>query len=316
MPTLKSKEEELLLFKRNQSSWVRRQEEVHTRIKERKGVAKGKFVRREDQDSLGPSKYQQHTWIYRPSREYQSSSLETIELAAGEGELQLRMKKNKKNCLRARLVGDEQVRIASTKIDGIGPKKPFSLIRYVTETKQFCSVSLFFLDSEDEPAGPNIIYEEPDDEASSSYKDVYNATLPARKTFSIVIFLASSVRRVKREMLSISQKQISPPLLPRSFYQGIERKDPGPEQVGLGYRAVSAVGGDRGRASQMVPYEVSIGLILIVYHVSAFGSAKAISQISPNPTQERTEGNRSMGNVRVSSQGSFFIMGHKAGSFI
>ncbi|KAH0694192.1 hypothetical protein KY285_021289 [Solanum tuberosum] len=36
--------------------------------------------RREDQDSLGPSKDQQHTWIYRPSREYQSSSLETIEL--------------------------------------------------------------------------------------------------------------------------------------------------------------------------------------------------------------------------------------------
>ncbi|KAH0670341.1 hypothetical protein KY285_024930 [Solanum tuberosum] len=178
-----SKEEELLLFKRNQSSWVRRQEEVHTRIEEagliepgsakddgkgcltaamesaalaavllpglggvviggavalnsffemriidffiaqaresiclrpdflkwdsekvefsnpRKGVAKGKFVRREDQDSLGPSKDQQHTWIYRPSREYQSSSLETIELAAGEGELQLRKKKNKKNCL-------------------------------------------------------------------------------------------------------------------------------------------------------------------------------------------------------------------------
>lgn len=26
------------------------------------------------------------------------------------------------------------------------------------------------------------------------------------------------------------------------------REDPGPEQVGLGYRAVSAVGGDRGRA--------------------------------------------------------------------
>lgn len=26
------------------------------------------------------------------------------------------------------------------------------------------------------------------------------------------------------------------------------REDPGPEQVGLGYRAVSAVGGERGRA--------------------------------------------------------------------
>uniref|UniRef100_M1BGV2 Uncharacterized mitochondrial protein n=1 Tax=Solanum tuberosum TaxID=4113 RepID=M1BGV2_SOLTU len=96
----------------------------------------------------------------------------------------------------------------------------------------------------DEPADPNIIYEEPDDEASSSDKDVSDATLPARRTFSIVIFLASSVRRDKREMLSISQKQISPPMLPRSAYRGIERKDPGPEQVGLGYRAVSAVEGD------------------------------------------------------------------------
>ena len=30
----------------------------------------------------------------------------------------------------------------------------FSLIRYVTET--ICSVSVFFSDSEDEPANPNI----------------------------------------------------------------------------------------------------------------------------------------------------------------
>lgn len=45
-------------------------------------------------------------------------------------------------------------------------------------------------------------------------------------------------------MLSISQKQIPPPLmLPRSAYRGREREDRGPEQVGLGYRAVSAVGG-------------------------------------------------------------------------
>nr|YP_010352572.1 hypothetical protein MFQ53_mgp54 [Bidens parviflora]YP_010352754.1 hypothetical protein MZG22_mgp51 [Bidens pilosa]UIR98927.1 hypothetical protein [Bidens parviflora]UIR99234.1 hypothetical protein [Bidens pilosa] len=33
------------------------------------------------------------------------------------------------------------------------------------------------------------------------------------------------------------------PMLLRSAYRVIERKDPGPEQVGLGYRAVSAVGG-------------------------------------------------------------------------
>lgn len=123
----------------------------------------------------------------------------------------------------------------------------FSLIRYVTETIR--SVSVFFSDSEGEPADPNIIYEEPDDEASSSDKDVSDATLPARPTFSIVIFLAGSVRREKREMLSISQKRIPPPpMLPRSAYRGIEREDRVSEQVGLGYRAVSAVGGDRGRA--------------------------------------------------------------------
>lgn len=39
----------------------------------------------------------------------------------------------------------------------------FTLIRYVTETKFFRSVSVLFSDSEDEPADPNIIYEEPDD---------------------------------------------------------------------------------------------------------------------------------------------------------
>jgi len=42
-------------------------------------------------------------------------------------------------------------------------------------------------------------------------------------------------------MLSISRRYRTP-MLPRSAYRGIERKDPGPEQVGLGYRAVSAVG--------------------------------------------------------------------------
>ncbi|MCE2055445.1 hypothetical protein HAX54_042582 [Datura stramonium] len=87
----------------------------------------------------------------------------------------------------ARFVGDEQVRIFSTKIDGIGPRKAI----------------------QDEPADPNIIYEEPDDEASSSDKDVSDATLLTRRTLCIMIFLASSVRRDKREMLSISQKSIT-----------------------------------------------------------------------------------------------------------
>ncbi|GJY58653.1 hypothetical protein Tco_0458545 [Tanacetum coccineum] len=44
-------------------------------------------------------------------------------------------------------------------------------------------------DSEDGPAHPNIIYEEPDDKASSSDKDVSDATLP-----TIVFFACSAVR--------------------------------------------------------------------------------------------------------------------------
>lgn len=122
----------------------------------------------------------------------------------------------------------------------------FSLIRYVTETIR--SVSVLFSDSEDEPADPN---KEPDDEAPSSDKDVSDATLPARTTFSIVIFWRVRSRETKeRCFLSVKKKSgyCPPPMLPRSAYRGIEREDPGPEQVGLGYRAVSAVGGDKGRA--------------------------------------------------------------------
>ncbi|KAM3386476.1 hypothetical protein ACQJBY_009825 [Aegilops geniculata] len=90
------------------------------------------------------------------------------------------------------------------------------------------------------------------------------------------------------------------------------QEDPGPEQVALGYRAVSAVGvtedvlvrfivgydilidcwehplyskyaflGALRSAAQMVPYEVSIGIILIVRLVSTFGSVKAIARIFP-----------------------------------
>ncbi|GMP57314.1 hypothetical protein CsSME_00021452 [Camellia sinensis var. sinensis] len=77
------------------------------------------------------------------------------------------------------------------------------------------------------PADPNIIYEEPDDEASSSDKDVSDATLPARTTFSIVIFLAGSVRRDKREMLSISQKQIPPPHAPTVRLPRNRKEGPG-----------------------------------------------------------------------------------------
>ncbi|KAL0308220.1 UNVERIFIED_CONTAM: NADH-ubiquinone oxidoreductase chain 1 [Sesamum calycinum] len=77
--------------------------------------------------------------------------------------------------------------------------------------------------------------EEPDDEASSSDKDVYDATRPARTTFSIFLFLASSVRREKREILSISQKQIPPPPCSHGWAalsaQGPGHKGPGTIQV-------------------------------------------------------------------------------------
>lgn len=90
-----------------------------------------------------------------------------------------------------------------------------------------------------------LLSEEPVDEASSSDKNVSDATLSA---FSIVIFLTGSVRRDKREIFYQSKADTAPPMLPRSAYRGAEREDPGPEQVGLGYRAVSAMEGDRGRA--------------------------------------------------------------------
>lgn len=48
-------------------------------------------------------------------------------------------------------------------------------------------------------------------------------------------------------LLSISPKRI-PPCFHGPLTEEEMREDPGPEQVGLGYRAVSAVGGDRGRA--------------------------------------------------------------------
>ena len=49
------------------------------------------------------------------------------------------------------------------------------------------------------------------DEASSD-KDVSDATLSARTTFSVVIFFSGSVRRDKREVLSLNQKWLLPPL--------------------------------------------------------------------------------------------------------
>ncbi|KAI4992350.1 hypothetical protein ZWY2020_051767 [Hordeum vulgare] len=150
--------------------------------------------------------------------------------------------------------------------------------------KQICFVSVFFSDDEDEPADPNIILE---------YREE-----------KICCFLSVPS--------GYSQ-------LPRSAYRGRDAEDQG-EQVGLGYRAVSAVGvtedvlvrfivgydilvdcwerplyskyaflGALRSAAQMVPYEVSIGLILIVRLVSTFGSLKAIAGSSltqPNGPEE------------------------------
>lgn len=47
---------------------------------------------------------------------------------------------------------------------------------YLSDQSHCSIVHFCFSDSEDEPADPNIIYEEPDDEASSSDKDVSDAT--------------------------------------------------------------------------------------------------------------------------------------------
>lgn len=75
-------------------------------------------------------------------------------------------------------------------------------------------------------------------------------------------------------MLSISPKQIPPPHAPpyvvSAAYRGIEREDPGPEQVGLGYRAVSAVGGDRGRARTVNFWGMINSLIVGNFHSSIF----------------------------------------------
>jgi len=69
---------------------------------------------------------------------------------------------------------------------------------------------------------------------------------PTRPDFNYFDFWG--VRRDKIDMLlSISPKRI-PPCFHGPLTEEKMREDPGPEQVGLGYRAVSAVEGDRGRA--------------------------------------------------------------------
>ncbi|KAG6466682.1 hypothetical protein ZIOFF_074457 (mitochondrion) [Zingiber officinale] len=60
------------------------------------------------------------------------------------------------------------------------------------------------------------------------------------------------------------------------------REDRGPEQVGLGYRAISAMGGALRSAAQMVSYEVSIGLILIVRLCAVPPPSTMLSHRSPS----------------------------------
>lgn len=75
----------------------------------------------------------------------------------------------------------------------------------------------------------------------------------------------------KREMLSISQKQMPPlPMLPPSAPRGIEKEDRGPELVGLGYRAVSAVGGWQRTCSYGSKKGMINSLIVGNFHSSIF----------------------------------------------
>lgn len=86
--------------------------------------------------------------------------------------------------------------------------------------KQICSFSVFFSDSEDEPADPNRISEEPDDEASSSDKDVSDAT-------GLQLFLFLGGQEGQNRYAAFYQSQADTPLLPRSAYRGKDAGGPG-----------------------------------------------------------------------------------------
>jgi len=70
--------------------------------------------------------------------------------------------------------------------------------------KQICFVSVFFSDDEDEPADPNIILEEPDDEASKSDKDVSDA-------IGLQLYFFYRVRREKKICCFLSVPSGYPP---------------------------------------------------------------------------------------------------------
>ncbi|KAK2998734.1 hypothetical protein RJ639_023572, partial [Escallonia herrerae] len=88
---------------------------------------------------------------------------------------------------------------------------------YVTETKRFRSVSDLFSDSEDEPADPNIIYEEP---RKPSPQRKMSPTRLSRQEQLVLL-------KDKREMLSIRQKQIPPPHAPTVRLPKNRKEGPG-----------------------------------------------------------------------------------------
>ncbi|KAA0055673.1 hypothetical protein E6C27_scaffold181G00480 [Cucumis melo var. makuwa] len=91
-------------------------------------------------------------------------------------------------------------------------------------------------------------------------------------------------------------------MLQRSAYQGIEREELELELVRVKSRKRG--GGALRSTAQMVPYEVSISLILIVRLVSAFGSAKAIAWMfsKPNPGSLSDQGSGHKGPSTIQGQ--------------
>ncbi|XP_020572886.1 uncharacterized protein LOC110019532 [Phalaenopsis equestris] len=121
---------------------------------------------------------------------------------------------------------------------------------------------------------------------------------PTRPDFNSFSFLGGFGQEGKKRYAAFYQpKRI--PLLPRSVYRGRDAGGPGARAnvlvrfiVGSDilvdcwerplYSKYAFLGALRS-AAQMVPYEVSIGLILIVRLVSTFGSAKAIARMFFRP---------------------------------
>jgi hypothetical protein len=85
--------------------------------------------------------------------------------------------------------------------------------------KQICFVFVLFSDDKDEPADPNIILEEPDDEASKSDKDVSDAT-------GLQLYIFFRGQEGKKRYAVSYQSQADTPQLPRSAYRGRDAGGP------------------------------------------------------------------------------------------